>query len=58
MSPDLACPIYVVKVVKWHVDTDRFLFSFDPHELASIIPKFGWHAICMDGQAVSAQQSG
>jgi hypothetical protein len=23
------------KVVKWHVDTDRFLFSYDPHEASS-----------------------
>jgi hypothetical protein len=26
----VACSVYVEEVVKWYVDTDRFLFSFDP----------------------------
>jgi hypothetical protein len=35
----VACSVYVKKVAKWHVDTNRFLFSYDPHELASWVKK-------------------
>ena len=31
----MACSVFIIKGVKWDVDTDRFLFSPDPHELAS-----------------------
>ena len=39
MGSDLACSVYVKKVAKWYVDTNRFLFSYDPHELASWVKK-------------------
>jgi hypothetical protein len=35
----VGCSVYVKKVVKWQVDMDGLLFSYDPHELASWVKK-------------------